>query len=635
VQEVEINCNYRDDDMHRDRFSATEHRERLRANRVARITTVVITALLVIAFIQFKREFYSEAILLGSATVFCIAILLALRQGKVSAASKSIVLLLAAVFMMLASSGGGLRDVVLHAFPGLIIFSAMLNSLRQTAAITFMVICFFLSLGLGTELGWWQHQTEKTGLVTGVFLSIILIVVGYSIFSLHGDLVGLLGKVQDENTRYMLTKQRIQRIALYDSLTGLPNRLLARERFRDLNIASRVQGTKTALMFIDLDDFKFVNDSSGHESGDEMLKAIGARIESLLRESDTVSRFGGDEFLVIVDDVEGEVELGALAKKLIASISEPVNIFGADHQCSASIGITILPADGDDFDALLKNADMAMYLAKDEGRNNYQFFNDALQQKANRKAGLLSQMRIAIESGELALYYQPKICLSDGYVVGAEALIRWTNKVYGFVSPVELIQLAESSGFINELGDWVIERACQDLKALHDKGRKDLNISINISTVQLRNKELRSRFLEIVERYDIDPKWIDLELTETLLASDDEQLTYNLSKLREAGASLSIDDFGTGYSNLGYLKRFEVETLKIDRSFIHDLPANPNNQAIVRAVLQICEELGMGSVAEGVEDSETACFLKTIGCEFAQGYYWSRPVPIRELEQFL
>ena len=622
-------------DLEQSTFAARSHYEKIRAKRVSQITLAVICALLSVAFIQFREGIYHEVAILVGVTVLCFGVLYWSRLGKVKEASTGIVVLLTVMAAVMAAAGGGLRDVVLYAFPGLIIISAMLISPRRTLILIILIVAYLLTMGYGIEQGWWQHKTERTGLATALILSIILIVIGFSIYALHMDLVRMLAKIQDENKRYIETRQRIQHIALHDALTGLPNRRLARERFKNLFDLSKRREDKIALLFIDLDEFKIVNDSSGHEAGDRMLQVVGERLQENLRESDTVCRLGGDEFLVIANEVGDEQELGRLADKLIATISEPVKIFDMEHSCSASIGITVSPQDGQDFDALLKNADMAMYLAKKEGRNNYQYFDERLQQDANRKVELVSHMRSAIPENEFSLLYQPKIRLSDNRVIGAEALIRWNSETHGAVAPNELIPLAESSGFIHDLGFWVIAEACKDLRYMQSQGFEDFHFSINVSIAQLQNQALRTRFAEILDQYGLDPEAIDLELTETLLANDHSQLSENLDRLREIGMSLSIDDFGTGYSNLGYLKRFDVETLKIDRSFVQDLPQNTNNQAIVRAILQICEELGMRSVAEGVEDSATMEYLRHIGCDSAQGYFWSKPLPLQELMEFL
>lgn len=616
-------------------FAAKKHYDLIRTRRVAQITVSVIIGLLCVAGIQFYHQAYHEVVILAVVAMLCGVLLLRLRRGRVEQAATAIIVILMTMAGLMAMLGGGLRDAVLYVFPGVIIVSGMLLSPKRTLMVVITIVSYLMLTGLGLELGWWQHETEATGISTALIISIALLVNGFSIYVLHMDLVRLLSKLQAENRRYMETRKRVQHIALHDALTGLPNRRLARERFNALFELSKRKNAKLALLFIDLDEFKIVNDSSGHEAGDRLLQVVGKRLQSCLRDSDTVCRLGGDEFLVIVNDVVDEKALGRLASKLIAAISEPLKIFDMEHSCSASIGITIAPEDGDDFDALLKNADMAMYLAKDEGRNNYQYFDERLQQDANRKVELVSHMRHAIPDNEFSLLYQPKVRLSDNCVIGAEALIRWNSETYGSVSPNELIPLAESSGFIHDLGYWVIEEACKDLRFLKNLGFEQFHLSINVSIAQLQNQNLRTQVAEILDRYGLEPGAIDLELTETLLANDHSQLSSNLDHLRELGMSLSIDDFGTGYSNLGYLKRFDVETLKIDRSFVSDLPENTNNQAIVRAILQICEELGMRSVAEGVEDEATLAYLRNIGCDAAQGYFWSRPLPLDQMIEYL
>lgn len=617
-------------------FAAQEHYDRLRSIRVRQITLVIIFALLGIAVIQTLQGEVWEVVLLCSAAVGCIGALKMLNEGRIKRASTVLMILLTVLAFFLAATGGGLRDVVIFSFPGLVIISTMLISTRRTLVLLVCMIAYLSLMGYGTEAGWWQHKTEKTGLLTAINLSIILSVIGFSIYVLHRDIVRLLQKVRDENARYLETRQHVQHIALHDALTGLPNRRLARERFINLFDLAKRHDHKLALMFIDLDDFKTVNDSSGHEAGDRLLQVIAQRLQETLRESDTVCRLGGDEFLVIANDVRNEEELGRLADKLIDRISQSVKIGDMEHRCSGSIGITIAPQDGDSFDALLKNADMAMYLAKKEGRNNYQYFDDSLQDDANRRVELVNLMRQAIQGGsEFSLVYQPKVRLVDSKVIGAEALLRWENAKYGTIPPNELIPLAETSGLIHDLGTWVFSEACKDLRFLHSQGYEEMHFSINVSVAQLHHSRLRARFADILDQQGLKPEAIDLEMTETLLAEDHSQLSENLDFLRKLGLSLSIDDFGTGYSNLGYLKRFDVETLKIDRSFVHELPSNSHNQAIVRAIMQICEELGMKAVAEGVEDQETLSLLEQLGCDEGQGYYWSKPLSLPDLLSYL
>lgn len=611
----------------------TEFR-RIRKKRVTQITLGVMLALLLIGSVQYVREFYSEALILFSAFGLCVHVLLELKRGRVDQASNFILLMLVGMSCAMAAVGGGLKDVVLFAFPGLIIFSSMLSKPRQTLVLLIAIVLYILLLGVGTELNWWQHATDSGALVTALFLVIILLVVGLSIYSLHRDMINLQRRLQQENELHLIAQHKAERLALLDSLTELPNRLLARERFESLFALATRNQQKVALMYIDLDEFKVVNDSYGHEAGDRLLIEVAARFRSVLRDSDTVCRLGGDEFLVLINELASEAELGNIAQKLLDCISLPFAFGKVEHVCSGSMGIAIAPNDGDNFDELLKHADMAMYLAKKMGRNNYQYFDEFLQEHADRKLDLINAMRLAISKNEFTLVYQPKIDLGANTVVGAEALIRWNSTKHGLIMPDELIPIAESSGLIHELGAWVVDKACTDLKYLREQGFEEMTFSINVSVAQLQNKDLCAQFFESIEKNQLSADAIDIEITETMLASDHSLVAENLKMLRKRGVTLSIDDFGTGYSNLGYLKRYDVETLKIDKSFIFEVISNPHNQAIVNAIMEICSALDMEAVAEGVEDAEVAEFIKDLGCGKAQGFYWAKPLPIEELLAF-
>ena len=424
------------------------------------------------------------------------------------------------------------------------------------------------------------------------------------------------------------------RMAHFDPLTGLPNRALLSDRATHAFGEAHRNRESIALMFIDLDRFKNVNDSLGHRIGDALLMDVAARMKNILREQDTVSRVGGDEFVLVLPDTDSN---GAahLAQKLVSSLRLPFQIGEHELMIGSSIGIALYPGDGTDFEVLCKSADAAMYRAKQEGGNAFHFYTDEIQARSERVLSLENALRHALERGQMQLYYQPQKSLCGGRIFGAEALLRWQHPKLGTVSPGEFIPVAENSGLINSIGEWVLRTAVQQMRAWRDAGMAPITIAVNLSAVQFRQKNLLDLVSLILEEAGIPPQYLELELTESVASDDPLAAIAVMDKLNARGVRMSIDDFGTGYSSLSYLKRFKAYRLKIDKSFVHNITENPEDQAIVTAIISLASSLGMQTIAEGVETAVQMAFLRDKGCDEMQGYWLSWPLPAEQFRNFI
>lgn len=426
-------------------------------------------------------------------------------------------------------------------------------------------------------------------------------------------------------------ERKISQQANFDFLTGLPNRFLFNDRLdMALSIAKR-DGRRLGLLFIDLDRFKYVNDTLGHEVGDDLLREAARRLRSEVRESDTVARLGGDEFTVIVRDFRRIEPVELMAEAILGSLSQPYLLGEHEVHASASIGITVYPNDGSERDVLLRNADNAMYRAKERGRNDYQFYTSEMNTEAQRRRVLENALYKALENGELFIQYQPIVWLDTGELRGVEALLRWRHPELGLISPAEFIPLAEDTGLIRGIGAWVLKEACTQAAIWRRDLNPDFKVSVNLSSRQMKRSDMAKLVAEILERAGLPADALVLEITESLLMSDDPDISVDLLAIQSMGVALAVDDFGTGYSSLSYLKHLPVEILKIDRSFVRDLPEDSEDAALVQAILSIADSLGLRVVAEGVETEQQAEFLREHGCELAQGYLFSRPVDAADL----
>jgi diguanylate cyclase (GGDEF)-like protein len=427
-----------------------------------------------------------------------------------------------------------------------------------------------------------------------------------------------------ERKRYQV---QIEHQANYDALTGLPNRTLLHDRLRQAVFAQRAIRS-IAVVFIDLDHFKFVNDSLGHTLGDELLKSMGERLRTVLRPGDTVARLGGDEFVLILNDQTNEDVIFRAMQRVAAKVSEPITIDGKELYITCSAGISLYPQDGPDVDTLLRNADVAMYRAKEAGRNNFQFFTAEMNQLVNDRLQLEHNLRRALERKEFLLHYQQKVSLKTGAVVGAEALLRWNHPEWGLVRPARFIPVAEETGLIVQLGEWVLEEACRQNRAWQDEGLDPGMVSVNLSARQFRQEGLVRTASRVLAATGLDPSALEMELTESMVMHNAEAAIAILQGLKSLGMKLSVDDFGTGYSSLAYLKDLPIDTLKIDRSFVRDIDAggDAGEGVIAQAIISLGHSLELKVIAEGVETDAQLRFLTKHKCDEVQGFYFGEPV---------
>ncbi|TNC99779.1 MAG: diguanylate cyclase/phosphodiesterase with PAS/PAC sensor(s) [Gallionellaceae bacterium] len=429
-------------------------------------------------------------------------------------------------------------------------------------------------------------------------------------------------------------EESIEFLAYYDVLTGLPNRTLLHDRIKQQISAAHRDKQKFAVMFLDLDRFKYVNDSMGHAVGDQLLQVVASRLLEKVREGDTVSRIGGDEFVILLRDTDAE---GAahVAQILLDELSLPCDLNGIPFPVHATIGISLFPDNGSDIGTLLKQADAAMYRAKEEGRNNFRFFTDEMNTRINRIFSMEKDLRLATERKEFSLFFQPQMDMTSGKICGAEALIRWDHPEKGRISPAEFIPVAEETGQIIAIGEWVLRTACGKIAEWRQQGIRPFPVAVNLSLRQLLQPDFAQLVAAMLERYGLLPNELELEFTESILLSEASIALDFMTSMRKLGVRLSIDDFGTGYSSLSYLKKMPVHKLKIDQSFIRDIHADQNDEAIVRSIIALARHFNLSVIAEGIETREQLDFLKRLGCDEMQGYFYAPPLPENEFLRFV
>lgn len=491
---------------------------------------------------------------------------------------------------------------------------------------------FFRNLiSILNEQGHWQGELEnqrKNGEVFPSWYSIS------QVTNAQGDPENYIA-IFNDITEYKNSRAQIEFLANHDNLTGLPNRVLLNDRLEMAINAARRHTQKVGVLFIDLDRFKNVNDSLGHSVGDQLLKEAGSRLSAIVRNGDTVSRLGGDEFVVLFPNVRNDVHLVDLTIQLRDILQLPYSVGGISLHTTPSIGISIFPDDGDNVNTLIKNADAAMYLAKEKGRNNYQFYKPALNSRTLDRLKLESDLRLALQDGGFELQYQPQVCADDGRLCGAEALVRWRHAERGLVSPADFIPLAEETGLIIPLGEWVFTEAVRQAATWRRQGLQDMVVAVNISAVQFRQEDFVQRIQDILQRENAASETIELELTESVLMHDMESSIQTLNSLRDLGFRIAIDDFGTGYSSLNYLRRLPINVLKIDQSFVREMLQEPASLAIVESIIALAHALGKDTIAEGVETEAELEMLKDRHCKIIQGYYFSKPLPVAAFASWL
>ncbi len=456
--------------------------------------------------------------------------------------------------------------------------------------------------GSSFPVEFWSHPMYKDGALVGSVVAFIDI------------------------SEHKQAEAELHRLAYYDSLTGLPNRLLFNDRLHHALSDAKRRGRFVALMLLDIDRFKAVNDTMGHEAGDVLLREIATRLQASIRETDTVSRLGGDEFALVFSDIAEIQHVARLAQLVLAQFATPITIDGREIFSSASVGVALYPTDTDDADSLLKFADSAMYHAKESGRNNYQFYSQEMTASAQGRMHLETELRRAVDRGDLFLHYQAQVDARTHRITGMEALLRWRNHTGGFISPAQFIPLAEETGLIVPIGKWVLETACEQLKHWHDAGHRDLIMSVNVAARQFRDLLFHDTVKQAILSSGIPPGALELELTESILLENSDGTRHTLQEIKALGASLAIDDFGTGYSSLSYLKRFPIDRLKIDQSFVRDLATDNEDLAIVKAIIALAHAMRLEVIAEGVETAQQLNLLQNEGCHDYQGYYFAKPM---------
>jgi|KBSSwiStaDraftv2_1062776.scaffolds.fasta_scaffold00196_33 diguanylate cyclase (GGDEF)-like protein/PAS domain S-box-containing protein len=455
-----------------------------------------------------------------------------------------------------------------------------------------------------------------------------------AIFAEDGSPIGYEGTVEDITER-RLYQVRIEHQANYDTLTGLANRSLLQDRLQQALLTAASSGQRIAVAFVDLDRFKFINDSLGHHVGDELLKAVAGRLKACVRDCDTVARLGGDEFVLLINGHTGPEYVRQVMDRMLASVAQPWIIEQGEFLVSCSIGVALHPDDGEEALTLLKHADSAMYRAKDSGRNNFQFFTRELNVLMTEQLELETHLRRALERNQFVLRYQPRVNLVTRQIVGAEALLRWRIPQRGTVPPLRFISLAEETGLIVPIGKWVLQTACAQNKAWQDAGLPPIVVSVNVSPRQFRHESLVQTVAAALRSTRLEPRYLELELTESMVMHDAPQLVAMLDELKELGVKIAVDDFGTGYSSLSYLKRFPVDRLKVDRSFVEHMTTEADDATIVRAIIALGHNLGLKVVAEGVETAQQARALRAYQCDEAQGFLFARAVSARDLPRLI
>jgi diguanylate cyclase (GGDEF)-like protein/PAS domain S-box-containing protein len=462
----------------------------------------------------------------------------------------------------------------------------------------------------------------------------------------HGRAVRLAGAVHDI-TRRKVAEDQVRRLAYFDTLTGLPNRLLFTEQLMKALAHAERHGHELAVLFIDLDDFKRVNDTLGHGAGDELLKQIGTRLAGSIRgldavtrngfdeDGNTIARLGGDEFIVLLNSVDDAVDAGSVARRLVTALAEPVTVQGTELYVSCSVGVATYPNDGSDIETLLMNADTAMYRAKEAGRGAFQFYDRSMNELARERLQTETLLRRAIERDEFVLHYQPRVELGSGRIVGAEALIRWRHPERGLLLPRDFIPLAEEARLVIPIAEWVIGAVCRQIADWQAAGLKPIPIAVNLAAPHLREAALPELVERVLREHQLPPSLLEIEVTESILMHDPEQSVANARRLADLGVSLSIDDFGTGYSSLSYLKRLPIGGLKIDQSFVRDIATDPDDAAIITAIIAMAHSLNLRVVAEGVETEAQRRFLQDQGCDEFQGFLLSAPVGDADFERLL
>jgi diguanylate cyclase (GGDEF)-like protein len=596
-------------------------------------------ALLFIAFagtaVQYGfQQRWDVVLILGTTAALMLPCQWLNHRGRYEAAS---ILILGSATLALFGimwRSDGLRDSSLLGYPVILIAAGQLLKPKQFWWLLAAMVLCVVGVGLGTLQGWRGVTTPGTDLDRLTDSVTILLVNGMLVWFLAYDMQKALMGLRVQIARFRESEKNLTHLAQHDALTRLPNRVLGSELVEQAIASSTRHQQLVALLFVDLDNFKDVNDSVGHSAGDEFLQQVALRLRDAVRHADIVCRQGGDEFLIAVTDLSDTQGIAQVAAQVLQRMQAPFHLRGLEILATCSIGIAVHPKDGATFEQLLRHADLAMYQAKESGRNAYRFFDEEINTSIRENLHLISSLRQAMVQNELVLHYQPVFDLHTNRLVGAEALVRWQNPKLGLVSPGLFIPAAEKSGLIVDIGQWVLQDACRQMQAWRQAGAPALMVAVNLSAVQFRRGDIEAVIEHALQQSGLDPAQLELEMTESTLIQDTDKFTQTLQRLKAMGIRLSIDDFGTGYSNLSYLQRFAVDKLKIDQSFVRRLLHGEKDVAMVSAIIHLAKSLNLTVTAEGVENVETRDALQRMDCDQAQGYWFAKPMPAAQFEAF-
>lgn len=613
-------------------FSLTEQRSQ-------RLFQIAIACFVALALASTVARGHIVPVLL-TAMVFLLGAGFLAWRGKTILAATVLLLDITIMLSVLVWQAGGIHDIGMLGFPGVLVLAAVLGSGYLFLGLLALILLYASLIIVFTVQGIFEVNMPTVTYAHLIYVNSILAVTGFSVYLLVRDLHNLMKSLKKENALARHREQQIIDLVNQDQLTGLPNRRFAENSFASLSEYANKNKQTLVVYFFDLDNFKPVNDSLGHAAGDEVLQQLASRLQKLVGKNDILSRFGGDEFIWLKvidskDEAELEKKIIANAQELLTTTLQPFFIMQHKIDITGSVGIAIAPQDGENFLELCRASDLAMYHAKTKGRNTYSFYYQDLGRVSIDRYQLLKAMRNALTDHQFEVWYQPKIDLSTNQVVSCEALIRWQQTDGSFISPERFIPVAESSGLITEIGQWVLEQACKDCMRWREQGFANVGVAVNVSIVQFRAGQLPQLVEAVLRKTGLPAQLLELELTESLLINDEDEVQQQINELNEMGVRLAIDDFGTGYSNLGYLRRFNARSLKIDKSFVLSLGVSERDEPLVKAMVQIAQSLGLNTIAEGVEDNEALHKLRALGCERGQGYLWSQALPMSSWLEFL
>ena len=613
-----------------------DYAQGMRGRRLVQIARLVMAAEAATAVLYVSHGDWPVVGALAAGALLAAACLVLSRRGHANFGGAILLGSLTLLSSTLMWISEGLHDVALMAYPVILIMAGLLGAKRYFFILLACMLGFVAWLSLAT----YAWHTRVDGMPSGGGsiwrdTTVILLVSAAAVWIVIDDMQTALARLREQIGKFNESQAHLAYLAKHDVLTGLPNRALGHDRIEQALRQAARRKDVLALLFVDLDNFKSVNDMLGHSTGDEFLKEVALRLTQAVRKSDVVSRHGGDEFLIGLVDIASADDASNVATAILASLAQPFFVKDTELSCTGSIGIALYPQDGADYDTLLRQSDIAMYSAKESGRNAWRFFDVAMQAHLQQGLLLVAGLRGALARHEFELHYQPVIDLVSGRLLGAEALVRWRRPDCGLVMPGMFIDAAERSGLIVDIGAWVLEEACRQLVEWQQSGCGEFTMAVNLSVVQFRRGNVDEVVQGVLERTGLRAGCLELELTESTLVDDADTFILALQRLKALGVRLSIDDFGTGYSNLSYLQRFSVDKLKVDRSFIVRLDNSPQDRAIVDAIVQIARSLDLVVTAEGIEDASVVQALIEMGCAQGQGYLVGKPQPAAEFERLL